>query len=67
MAYHFIRIHLKDTARPARCERVESGAGEPVWEIDVVGRKEAEPVGLLVIGSDSGMVHGWTPAQESTK
>ena len=39
IAYHFIRIHLKDKARPRRLVEVaKNGYGEPVWDIEIINR-----------------------------
>ncbi|HEX5138834.1 MAG TPA: 2-oxoacid:acceptor oxidoreductase subunit alpha [Planctomycetota bacterium] len=60
MAYHFIRIHLHDEARPGRVVKREKGDhGEPVFEVDLVSRKGKEPRGRLVIGRKTGAVHAY--------
>ncbi|MDH3592414.1 MAG: 2-oxoacid:acceptor oxidoreductase subunit alpha, partial [Planctomycetota bacterium] len=61
MAYHFIRIHLKDQVRPVRYEHVARNGSEAVWNVDLVDRKEATPRGRLVIGHESGKLHAWEP------
>ncbi|MFQ5845025.1 MAG: 2-oxoacid:acceptor oxidoreductase subunit alpha [Planctomycetota bacterium] len=64
MAYHFIRLKMKDSGRPARTRRVDGGPyGEPVWEVEIVGRGEPEPQGKLVIGMETGSMHAWQPAE----
>jgi 2-oxoglutarate ferredoxin oxidoreductase subunit alpha len=65
MAYHFIRIHMQDRARPGRLHGVaESAHGEPVWAVELVRRTDGKPEGLLVIGMDTGSIHGWHPMVE---
>jgi len=64
VAYHYIRIHLEDKARPSRFVQVaENGYGEPVWEIEIVDRAELDPRGKLVIGMETGSIHAWEPAE----
>jgi len=60
MAYHYIRIHLHDDARPARvAERAKEDRGEPVFEVNLVSRKGKEPRGRLVIGRETGAIHAY--------
>jgi len=60
MAYHFIRIHLHDEARPARvAERPGRPYGEPVFEVELVSRKGHEPRGKLVLGRETGALHAY--------
>ncbi len=60
MAYHYIRIHLHDEARPARVTKGAKGDhGEPVFEVDLVSRKGKEPRGRLVIGRETGAIHAY--------
>lgn len=62
MAYHYIRVHLRDRARPVRItEMATNGYGEPVWQIDIVDRKQGTPLGQLFIGRDTGSTHDWRP------
>ncbi len=66
MAYHYIRIHMHDRARPARLQPVgESGYGEPLWVVELVNRADGKPEGMLVIGRDTGSMYGWHPADPS--
>jgi pyruvate/2-oxoacid:ferredoxin oxidoreductase alpha subunit len=59
-AYHFIRIHLHDRARPVQLASVPAnGHGEPVWEIDLADRKSGQPVGKLLLGQETGSTHEW--------
>jgi 2-oxoglutarate ferredoxin oxidoreductase subunit alpha len=57
MAYHYIRLHLQDRARPHRFRTAENGAGEPVWEVELVDREAGTPRGVLRIGMDTGAFH----------
>jgi len=62
MAYHFVRVHLKDRSRPGRVESVTGdGYGEPVWKIELIGRVEKESHGTLIIGKETGSIHSWRP------
>jgi 2-oxoglutarate ferredoxin oxidoreductase subunit alpha len=62
MAYHYVRIHLQDKARPARLHQVSGGSyGEPLWAVELVNRGDGRPEGMLVIGMDTGSIHGWRP------
>jgi 2-oxoglutarate ferredoxin oxidoreductase subunit alpha len=59
MAYHYIRIHLQERARPARLQRANEGKyGEPVWEVELVNRADGRAEGTLVIGMDTGSMYG---------
>jgi len=59
MAYHYIRIHMQDKARPGRLRQVTAPEyGEPVWEVELVGRTSGAPEGMLVIGLETGSLHG---------
>jgi 2-oxoglutarate ferredoxin oxidoreductase subunit alpha len=65
MAYHYIRIHLHDEARPARvAEKAKSAHGEAVFEVDLVSRKGKEPRGRLVIGRETGAVHAFEATEK---
>jgi 2-oxoglutarate ferredoxin oxidoreductase subunit alpha len=60
IAYHYIRIHLGDKARPIRFTSVPTnGYGEPVWEIEVADRKSGQSIGRLLLGRDTGSTHDW--------
>jgi 2-oxoglutarate ferredoxin oxidoreductase subunit alpha len=60
MAYHHIRIHMQDKARPRRIQRAAgNGYGEPVWAVELVSRADAAPEGMLIIGMDTGSNYGW--------
>jgi hypothetical protein len=66
MAYHYVRIHLQDKARPGRMHQVSGGSyGEPLWAVELVNRADGRPEGLLVIGMETGAVHGWRPVVPS--
>jgi hypothetical protein len=59
MAYHYIRIHMQDKTRPGRLRKVAAAEyGEPVWEVELVGRADGTPEGLLVIGRETGSTYG---------
>lgn len=59
MAYHYIRIHMQDKTRPGRLRKVAAAEyGEPVWEVELVGRAAGTPEGLLVIGRETGSTYG---------
>jgi 2-oxoglutarate ferredoxin oxidoreductase subunit alpha len=60
MAYHYVRIHMHDRARPARLGQVARGRyGEPVWEVELVNSADSHLEGMLVIGMDTGSIHGF--------
>jgi 2-oxoglutarate ferredoxin oxidoreductase subunit alpha len=60
MAYHHIRIHMQDRARPRRIQRAAgNGYGEPVWAVELVSRADGAPEGMLVIGMTTGSNYGW--------
>jgi 2-oxoglutarate/2-oxoacid ferredoxin oxidoreductase subunit alpha len=60
MAYHHIRIHMQDKARPRRIQRAaRTGYGEPVWAVELVSRADGAPEGMLVIGMETGSNYGW--------
>ena len=62
MAYHHIRIHMQDRARPRRLRKVPGAAyGEEVWAVELVNRTDARPEGMLVIGATTGAGYGWHP------
>ncbi len=64
MAYHYIRIRLKDKARPAACEVVTNGEhAEPVWKVEIVDRGGAGTQGTLIIGKDSGSMLKYQPVE----
>jgi 2-oxoglutarate ferredoxin oxidoreductase subunit alpha len=60
IAYHYARIKLSGDARPVSCEQLSvPGYDEPVWQVSIVGRKEGEPRGTLLIGVQTGAFHAW--------
>jgi 2-oxoglutarate ferredoxin oxidoreductase subunit alpha len=60
IAYHYIRIHLGDKARPiCLTPTPANGYGEPLWEIEVADRKSGQPLGKLVLGQETGSTHEW--------
>jgi len=66
MAYHHIRIHMQDRARPRRLRKMPGAAyGEDVWAVELVNRTDARPEGMLVIGATTGAGYGWHQAAPS--
>jgi len=62
MAYHYIRVHLSDKARPKNIVQItQNGFGEPVWELELVDRKNGNQHGKLIIGVETGATHRWEP------
>jgi hypothetical protein len=60
MAYHYVRIHLQDRARPGSLHSLEAAEyGEPVWDVELVDRDGGRPEGRLVIGADTGAIHAY--------
>jgi hypothetical protein len=60
MAYHYVRIHMHDRARPGRLGQAARGRyGEPVWEVELVNSTDGNLEGMLVIGMDTGSIHGF--------
>ena len=60
MAYHYIRVHLADKARPAKIEQVDGGGyGERLWLVELVGRENGEKQGELRIGVETGSIYSW--------
>ncbi len=68
MAYHHVRIYMHDKARPGDIQkRKDDQFGEPVWEVELVSRKDGRTEGTMIIGMDTGSVHGWpVPAGSPT-
>ena len=64
MAYHFIRVHLKDALRPASLV-LQNGQSrpEPVWEIELVNRESGKKGGVLTIGRRTGSTYAWQPVE----
>jgi pyruvate/2-oxoacid:ferredoxin oxidoreductase alpha subunit len=69
LAYHFVRVKLANDARPVEFEQVSlPGYEEPLWQVLLVGRKEGEPRGSLLIGVQTGATYGWRePALEAAE
>jgi 2-oxoglutarate ferredoxin oxidoreductase subunit alpha len=58
IAYHYIRIHLADKARPVRFTAAPAnGYGEPLWEIELAERQKGQPMGELLIGRTTGATY----------
>lgn len=63
MAYHYIRVHIKDKLRPSKIIQVsQNGYGEPVWVLDLTEKNNGELKGKLTIGVETGSTHKWDPA-----
>ena len=61
IAYHFIRIKLDDAVRPVDfLQTAPPGYAEPLWQVTLVGRKEGEPRGVLLIGMQTGATYAWS-------
>jgi 2-oxoglutarate ferredoxin oxidoreductase subunit alpha len=68
MAYHYIRIHMQDRTRPGRLRKVAAPEyGEPVWEVELVGRTTGKPEEVLVIGMDTGSMYASHSLASSTR
>ncbi len=62
IAYHYIRVHLSNKARPKNIVQVNhNGYGEPVWDLELVDRKTGDIYGKLAIGVETGSTHKWEP------
>jgi len=58
MAYHYVRIHMQDSARPGRLTTLTTAEyGEPVWQVELLPRTGGRPEAMLVIGADTGSIH----------
>ncbi len=67
MAYHYIRTHLGDAARPVKIEVTDGNFyGEPLWRVEIVERDSGKKRGDLSIGVKTGAVHTWQPALAAT-
>jgi len=65
MAYHYIRVHLKDKLRPSEIIQVsQNGYGEPVWVLDLIEKNNKELKGKLTIGVETGSTHKWDPVNQ---
>ena len=54
-AYHYIRTHLNEEARPGRIEKADGdGRGEPVWRIEIIHRDSGKKQGELCVGINTG-------------
>ncbi len=62
MAYHYIRTHLGDAARPMKIEKADGNShGEPVWLVEIAKRDTGEKSGELSIGVKTGAIYAWQP------
>ncbi len=60
IAYHYIRVYLKEKGRPVGFEEVsDNGYNEPVWQVKISDKKDGGPVGDLFIGRETGSIHDW--------
>ena len=67
MAYHYIRTHLADAARPVKIELTDGNShGEPVWRVEIADRESGKKQGDLEIGIQTGAVYTWQPAFATT-
>jgi hypothetical protein len=67
MAYHYIRTHLADAARPVNPRLTDGNSyGEPVWSVGIVDRNSGEHRGELKIGTKTGSIHSWQPVAQET-
>ncbi len=63
IAYHYVRVHLNDEARPGKITKAAAnGHGEPVWQVEMVHREDGAKQGDLLIGVETGSTHAWQPA-----
>lgn len=60
MAYHYIRVHLKDKVRPMKIEQT-NGADERMWLVEIVSRESGTKEGELRINVETGSIHSWQP------
>jgi 2-oxoglutarate/2-oxoacid ferredoxin oxidoreductase subunit alpha len=68
MAYHYIRVHLADAARPAKVEKADGRVhGEPLWRVEIVDRDSGKKRGELQIGVKTGAFHVWEPVMTATQ
>ncbi|MCX7751768.1 MAG: 2-oxoacid:acceptor oxidoreductase subunit alpha [Blastocatellia bacterium] len=64
IAYHYIRTHLDDDARPGRISRLErDGFEEPIWDVEIISRETGQTRGRLLIGVETGSTYHWQPAE----
>jgi 2-oxoglutarate/2-oxoacid ferredoxin oxidoreductase subunit alpha len=63
MAYHYIRTHFGESARPVNIELTNGDSySEPVWRIEVVEKESSKKLGDLSLGVRTGAVHAWESA-----
>ncbi len=63
MAYHYIRVHLKDKVRPMKIEQT-NGKDERLWVVEMVSRERGTKEGELRINVETGSIHSWQPTQK---
>jgi 2-oxoglutarate ferredoxin oxidoreductase subunit alpha len=62
MAYHYIRTHLGDAARPMKIQLTNGNShGEPVWLVEIAQRESGAKSGELNIGVKTGAIYSWEP------
>jgi len=67
IAYHYVRTHLADVARPAKIELTDGNShGEPVWRVEIADRESGKKRGDLEIGIRTGALYAWQPAFATT-
>jgi hypothetical protein len=60
MAYHHIRTKLGNNARPVSFEQIKIPEhDEALWQITIAALKDGEPVGTLLVGTQTGAVVSW--------
>jgi len=63
MAYHFIRVHLNDAARPGEVKRNRGRGKEDTWIVTIVSRDSGEKRGEMEIEVATGSMHAWAPVE----
>ena len=67
IAYHYVRTHLADVARPVKIELTDGNShGEPVWRVEIADRESGKKRGDLEIGIRTGALYAWQPAFATT-
>ncbi|MCZ6514261.1 MAG: 2-oxoacid:acceptor oxidoreductase subunit alpha [Acidobacteria bacterium] len=61
MAYHYIRLHLADQARPGGIAQNGKKNGEAVWNVELKNRASGEKSGDLMIGVSTGSIYSYQP------
>lgn len=67
IAYHYIRTHLDEDARPGRISRLErDGFEEPIWNVEIVSRETGRKRGRVLIGIETGSTYRWEPEESAS-